>query len=86
MKYTGKSLASVLTAVIAVVVLTAIALWQFYLFVVFRDSQGVLDVQGGTNHLWWAIGVGLVACAVSFFVFSAFVRRDKDDEMHITSP
>lgn len=80
-----KSRTNVLAAVIGVVSIAAVAVWQFYLFVTFRDSQGVMDVQGGTNHLWWAIGAGLIACLASFLVFSVFLRYDKDNEMHITS-
>ncbi|MDQ3688242.1 MAG: hypothetical protein M3430_21975 [Acidobacteriota bacterium] len=80
-----KSLATVLAAVTGVIALAAIAIRQFYLFVIFRDSQGIVDVQGGTHHLWWAIGVGLIACLASFLVFSVFLRYDKDNEMHITS-
>ena len=80
-----KSLTNVLAAVAGVIALAAIAIWQFYLFVTFRDSQGVVDVQGGTHHLWWAVGVGLLACIASFFVFSVFLRYDEDNEMHITS-
>lgn len=85
MSYIKKSLTNVLAAVIVVIAIAAIAIWQFYLFVTFRDSQGVVDVQGGTHHLWWAIGAGLIACLASFLVFSVFLRYDKDNEMHITS-
>lgn len=80
-----KSLTNVLAAVAGVIALAAIAIWQFYLFVTFGNSQGIVDVQGGTNHLWWAIGVGLIACLASFLVFSVFLRYDKDNEMHIIS-
>ena len=80
-----KSLTNVLAAVAGVIAIATVAVWQFYLFVTFRNSQGIMDVQGGTNHLWWAIGVGLIACLASFLVFSVFLRYDKDNEMHITS-
>lgn len=61
----------------------AVAAWQFYLFVAFRDSQGLLDVQGGTLHLWLAIGATVVACAC---VFLGILRRiNKTEEFHITS-
>ena len=62
-----------------VVVVAAIAVWQFYLFVTFQS------VQGGTGHLWWAIFMGVLACVAAFLVFSAFVRHDTDDDLHITS-
>lgn len=61
----------------------AFAVWQFYLFVVFRDSRGALDVQGGGLNLWLAIGAAGVACAC---VFAGIFRRiNKPEEFHITS-
>jgi hypothetical protein len=79
-----KSLTNVLLAVTGVTALAAVAVWQFYLFVNFRTSQGVLDVQGGSVHLWLAIGAVFAACLAGFLVFSVFLRYDKDNEMHIT--
>jgi hypothetical protein len=61
----------------------AIAAWQFYLFVVFRDSQGALDAQGGGLNLWIAIGAACVACACIFL--GIFRRINKTEEFHITS-
>jgi hypothetical protein len=80
-----KSPANVLAAVIGLMSIAAIAIWQFYLFVTFKNTQGFVDVQGGTQHLWWAIGAALIACLAGFLVFSVFVRYDKDNEIHITS-
>lgn len=80
-----KSPANVLAAVIGVTSIAAIAIWQFYLFVTFKNAQGLVDVQGGTQHLWWAISAALMACLAGFLVFSVFVRYDKDNEIHITS-
>ena len=59
----------------------AVAAWQFYLFVVFRNSRGVLDVQGGGLHLWLAVGAAVVACACVFF--GIFRRINKTEEFHI---
>lgn len=64
-------------------VAAAIAAWQFYLFVVFRDARGVLDVQGGGLHLWLAIGASVVACVCVFF--GIFRRINKTEEFHITT-
>jgi hypothetical protein len=80
-----KSPGTILAVVIGLISIATIAIWQFYLFVTFKDSQGLVDVQGGTHHLWWAIGAALVACIAGFLVFSVFVRYDKANEMHITS-
>ena len=79
-----KSSTSVLTAVIGVIALVMIAFWQFYLFVVFKDSSSIANAPGGMLHLWLAIGITLIAC-ISFFVFSIFLRHDRDDELHIDS-
>jgi|SRR6185436_959853 glycerol-3-phosphate acyltransferase PlsY len=73
-------------AVVGLAALAALAGWQFYLFAGFKDSQGVVDVQGGTVHLWLAIGITLIVCIAGFFLFSQFLRYDKGTEMHITSP
>lgn len=80
-----KSLTNVLSAVVGVMLIAAIAVWQFYQFVTFKNSHGLVDVQGGTIHLWLAIGAALIACLAGFLVFSVFLRYDKADEMHITS-
>ena len=80
-----KSRANILAMVICLLALVAMAIWQFILFATFTDSQGFRDPQGGTPHFWWGLGATLLACVIGFFVFSAFVRYDKDTELHITS-
>jgi hypothetical protein len=47
MSYVRKSLANVLGSIAGVIVVAAIAVWQFYQFVTFRDARGILDSQGG---------------------------------------
>ena len=61
----------------------AVAAWQFYLFVVFRDSRGLLDVQGGGLHLWLAIGAAIIACVC--VCLGLFRRINHTEEFHITS-
>ena len=61
----------------------AIAVWQFYLFVVFRDSRGALDVQGGGSHLWYAIGAAVLTCLC--VCFGIFRRINHTEQLHITS-
>ena len=61
----------------------AVAAWQFYLFVVFRDTRGLLDVQGGALHLWLAIGAAIVACVC--VCLGLFRRINQTEEFHITS-
>ena len=79
MSYAKKNLKNVAGSIIGVIVVAAIAIWQFYLFVTFKN------LQGGTSHLWWAIAMALVACGIAFGLFSVFVRHDTDDDLHITS-
>ena len=85
MSFVRKSLPNVLGSIAGVLVMAAIAIWQFYLFVTFKNARGILDEQGGTSHLWWAIALTIVAFVGSFFVFTTFLRHDRDDELHITS-
>jgi Kef-type K+ transport system membrane component KefB len=75
----------IIAAGIGLAVLAAIAAWQFYLFVVFSNTDGVVDLQGGTVHLWMAIGIGLITCVGAFFLISSFRRYEVGNEMHITS-
>ena len=79
MSYARKNMKNVTGSIVAVIVVAAIAIWQFYLFVTFSG------VQGGTSHLWWAIAMAVLACGAAFLVFSVFVRHDTDDDLHITS-
>jgi len=81
-----KSKKNILMVVTAVAVLAAIELWQLYVFVTFKEGAGIVDVQGGSIHLWSAIIFGLTACIAALFGASFFLRYDRNDEMHITSP
>ena len=82
MSYTEKSLTKVLLWFVGLL-MAAIALWQFCLFVVFKDAQGVRDVQGGALNLWLAIGATAIACAC---VFVGILRHiNQPEEFHITS-
>ena len=76
----------ILMAVISLAVLAAAAAWQFYLFAIFKDAKGVAAGDGGTVHLWLAIGIALIVCVGGFFLFSRLLRYDQQNEMHITSP
>ena len=85
MSYVRKNSRKVFASIAAIMLVTASGAWQFYRFVTFTNEQGVLDLQGGRVHLWWAIAIVVVACIATFFVFSVFMRHDPDDELHITS-
>lgn len=82
MNYYGKR--STDTILLAIGALWAgVAVWQFYLFVVFRDARGALDVQGGGSHLWYAIGAAILTCAC--VCLGIFRRINRTEEFHITS-
>lgn len=83
MNYPSKTLRMALMALSAVSAL--VALWQFYLFVQFRNAAGRLDPQGGPMHLWLAIIAALIACAAGAYMAFSVVNHDKDDVIHITS-
>lgn len=82
MSYISKSLVYVALWSVGLLA-AAIAAWQFYMFVVFRDAQGSLDAQGGGANLWLAVGAAGVACACVFL--GIFSRINHSDEYHITS-
>jgi hypothetical protein len=83
MNHPSKILRTFLTALVAASAL--VALWQFYLFVQFKNAAGQFEPQGGTHILWLAIGAALIACAAAAYLFFSAVNHDKEDVMHITS-
>jgi hypothetical protein len=74
-----------LAAIVGLALAAAVAAWQFYLFVVIKDVNGVADTQGGRTHLWVAIGIAVITCIAGVFFISTFLRYDRRDEMHITT-
>ncbi len=71
-------------SILGLMTLAAIAGWQFYAFATFKDASGTVDVQGGTLHLWLAIGITVLVCIGGFFLFSKLLRYDKRNDLHIT--
>ncbi len=63
MSYARMNQKNVAGSIASPVIVAGIAIWQFYLFVTFRN------VQGGDSHLWWAIATGALACATALLVF-----------------
>jgi CDP-diglyceride synthetase len=84
MSYATKNLKNVVGSIAGFVVVAAIAIWQFYAYVTFKDAKGLLNAEGGTMHLLLAIVMAVFACLVGFLVFSIFLRHDTDDDLHIT--
>ena len=76
MSHVKKNLKNVAASIVGMVILAAIAAWQFYQFVM---------SESGNGHLWLAIALATLACGMAFLVFSVFVRHDTDDDLHITS-
>ena len=76
-----KSMLDILTWVVGLAA-TVFAVIQYYKFATFEKSPGVADIEGGTHHLWMAIGATVIAfiCALVFFVR----RVNKEEEIHIT--
>jgi hypothetical protein len=85
MSYARKNLKGVLGAITGVFVLAAIAVWQFYLFATLADKPTVVNSPAGAGHLWWAVAMAVFACGAAFLVLLAFVRRDTEDDLHITA-
>lgn len=84
MSYATKNKKNVFGSIVGVIVLAAIAFWQFYLFVTFEATGNSIG-QNGTRHLWWSIALVVLASGAAFLVFSVFLRHDSDDDLHITS-
>lgn len=84
MNYAAKKAKGLRVTIIAVLFLSIIAIWQFYLFATFRGSNGLFESQGGYVHLWGAIFAALLALVAAFFILLALQRRDREDELHIT--
>jgi hypothetical protein len=61
-------------AAIGMIMMAIAASRQLYLFVVFRNAEGLLGTQGGRYHLWLAIGAVLMACIAGCFMFFFFLR------------
>ncbi len=74
-----------LLTIIGLAALAALAGWQFFLFATFKDASGAIDAQGGTLHLWLAIGIAVLVCVGGFFVFSGVLRHDAQNDLHITT-
>ena len=80
-----RSKATKTLSLIGLMALAAVAAWQFYMFATFKDASGAVDLQGGTLHLWLAIGITVLVCIGGFFLFSKLVRYDRRNELHITT-
>jgi len=85
MTYVRQNKKNVAGSILVMMVLTSIAVWQFYRFVTFADINGISNSKGGVGHLLWSIAMLTCACIIGFLVSSVFLRRDTDETMHINS-
>ena len=77
MKYIKPSMTKFVAASVAVIVMALAASRQLYLFVVFRNADGLLDAQGGKYHLWLAAGAVLAASIAACLMFLFFLGLGK---------
>lgn len=83
MSYIKKSQTKFVAAVVGMLVMAIIASRQLYLFVVFRNQQGLLDTQGGRYHLWLAGGATLMACLAGGLMFLFFLGRGRSERSEV---
>ena len=84
MSHARKNSKKLFGSISCILVVIAIGVWEFYRFATFTSAEGILDLQGGRFHLWWAIAMAVFAAIALFVVFSVFMRHDPDDDLHIT--
>jgi hypothetical protein len=75
MKYIKQSRVKFVAATVVMIVMAIAASRQLYLFVVFRNADGLLDPQGGRYHLWLATGAILLAAIAACLMFLFFMGR-----------
>jgi hypothetical protein len=80
MSYIKKRQTHFAAAVVGMFVMALIASRQFYLFVVFRNQQGLLDTQGGRYHLWLGGGAILLACLAGGLMFLFHMGRGMSEQ------
>jgi len=86
MSYLRKNSTTTLASIAVLILVAALASWQFYKYVTFTHDNGLLNIEGGGSHLIWALLLALLACGLGFFLASRLVRYDANDQLHITSP
>lgn len=75
MKYIKSSVTIFVAAAVVMIVMAIAASRQLYLFVVFRNADGLLDTQAGKYHLWLAAGAILMASVAACLMFIFFLAR-----------
>jgi hypothetical protein len=70
-------------AMVGMFVMAIIASRQLYLFVVFRNADGLLDPQGGRYHLWLALGAILISAMAACLMFLFFLGHGKSERLEV---
>ncbi len=79
MKYVKPSMTIFVAAAVVMIVMAIAASRQLYLFVVFRNADGLLDTQAGKYHLWLAAGAVLIASIAACLMFLFFLGLGKSE-------
>ena len=75
MSYTSKSVA----AVVGLLLMAMAFSRQLFLFMAFRDPQGLLDPRGGRYHLWLSLVAAGIACIAAALMFYFFARQRRSE-------
>jgi len=78
MKYIKPSLTKFAVAAVVMIGLAIAASRQLSLFVVFRNADGLLDIQGGRYHLWLATAAILMAAIAACLMFLFFLGHGRN--------
>lgn len=79
MQYVKPSTPKFVAASVAVVALALAASRQLYLFVAYRNAEGLTAAQGGEYHLWLAAGAALAASVAAVLMFFFFLGLGKGE-------
>ena len=77
MQYVKPSTPKFVAASVAVIALALAASRQLYLFVAYRNAEGIPDAQGGEYFLWLAAGAALAASVAAGLMFLFFFGLGK---------
>jgi hypothetical protein len=77
MMYIKPSTTKFVAASVAMIVTALAASRQLYLFVVFRNADGLLDGPAGKYHLWLAAGAILISSIAACLMFLFFLGLGK---------
>jgi hypothetical protein len=79
MKSIKPSITKFVAAAVVMIVMAIAASRQLFLFIVFRNADGLQDTQGGKYHLWLTAGAILMASIAACFMFLFLLVRGKSE-------